>query len=228
MRRDLISLTLGEYRRTLTEIAELKKQVEWAGIINIVGVSLRCLLRTTPQELSKLTETGLLAQLVKQGSTFWVPYKKMMLVALLKETGDYAMKKDRPRAACGWYLKALHFLLDSLAHDEIHEEFSDVVPSVEVLLSALGEFPLPVRTRLLLMREYERRGCFGRVRDEFNAALEKSPNNSKLLEFGIAFFERLSHESDATLASCGVPRAEIDAILRVASAKVRNSPSGSR
>ena len=159
-----------------------------------------------------LTETGLLARLVSTGPAIWLPYKLMMLIALLKETGDYATIKKPPQGGFGWYLKALHLLLDALAYGEVPQD-SEILPKFEVLLHAMAESPLPVRTRLLLMREYERIGQFGRVRDQFLAALEKSPKNPKLLNFGIAFFERLSGESDGTLAAADLPRSEMEVII---------------
>ena len=63
------------------------------------------------------------------------------------------------------------------------------------------------------MREYERRGCFDQVRDEFQAALRRAPKNQKLLNFGIAFFKRLGGESDATLAACKLRRAELEGFI---------------
>jgi uncharacterized protein HemY len=82
-----------------------------------------------------------------------------------------------------------------------------------VLLTALSDSPLPVRTRLLLMREYERRGQFAQAREELKAALEKAPKSSTLLNLGIAFFERLNGENDATLVGGGLPRSELQAIM---------------
>jgi hypothetical protein len=191
---------MNEFARTLAEIADLKKEEKWEEVIKIVGVNLNRLVRTSPQEFRRLTETGLLARLVSDGPTIWVPYKLMMLIALLKETGDYATIRKPPRGGLGWYLKALHLLLDALARGEIRQEI-EFVPKIDVLLSAMAGSSLPVGTRLLLMREYERLGHFERVKDEFVAALEKAPKNPDLLNYGIAFFERLSCESDGPVGN---------------------------
>lgn len=214
MRRDYISVKMDEFALTLAEIAALKQEGKWDQTINVIGENLHRLLGIGPKEFRKLTETGLLAQLIKNGSapTVWVPYKKIILIALLKETGDYATMKAPPRGGRGWYLKALHLLLDALAHDELRGQ-SELVPQVEVLLTALSDSPLPVRTRLLLMREYERRGQFAQAREELKAALEKAPKSSTLLNLGIAFFERLNGENDATLVGGGLPRSELQAIM---------------
>jgi len=197
--------------QTLGDIAALKKEARWREIETAIGRSLRRFVSVSPKEFARLTETGMLAELAKHGPTIWVPYKRIMVIALLKEAGDCAATK-RPGGGYGWYLKALHLLLDALARDELWK-YSRLVPEVESLVACLEGSSLPVRTRVLLMREYERQGQFGKVRCEFVAAIEKSPKNRKLLDFGTAFFERLGRESDATLVAAGLPRCEVNAVL---------------
>jgi tetratricopeptide (TPR) repeat protein len=216
MRRDYILLKMDEFARTMANITELKKEGKWDQAINIIGENLYRLLGMSsrdPREISKLTETGLLAQLIKNApaSTVWVPYNKIMLIALLKEAGDYTTNKFPPRGGRGWYLKALHLLLDALAHDELRGQAA-LVPQLEVFLTALSGSPLPVRTRLLLMREYERRGQFSHAKGELKAALEMAPKSLTLLKFGIALCERLDSENDASLVGGGMPRSELQAL----------------
>ncbi|HWY29757.1 MAG TPA: hypothetical protein VNX46_03320, partial [Candidatus Acidoferrum sp.] len=92
---------MDEFARTMANITELKKEGKWDQAINIIGENLYRLLGMSsrdPREISKLTETGLLAQLIKNApaSTVWVPYNKIMLIALLKEAGDYTTNKFPP------------------------------------------------------------------------------------------------------------------------------------
>ena len=114
MRQDFVSLKLDELSLMLANIAELKQQDRWDEIIKILGANLKKILKTNLKEVRNLTETGMFAQLVKDEPTCFVPYKKMMLIALLKETGNFAMHKGHPNSARAWYLKGLHFLLDCL------------------------------------------------------------------------------------------------------------------
>jgi hypothetical protein len=219
MSQDVISQAMENFAGTLTYIAQLKESGRSDDVPKIIGVNLNRLLRVSPKEFCKLTETGLLAQLLRNGSATWVPYKIIMLIRLLKELGDYATMEDPLRGGYGWYLKSLHLLLDALYHDEVCG-FSRFLPEVEDLLLALGDVPLPVRTRLLLIREYERRGSFGRVWYQFQAALGKAPDNPRLIKFGIALLERLSRHSDAALAEAGFTRAQISvALAQLATAK---------
>jgi hypothetical protein len=197
----------------LTHVEELKKAGEWDAVIRIVGINLNRLLRVTPKEFRSLTEIGFLAQLAEGRPTgpVWMPYKKMMLIALLKYTGDIATAKGTEKDGFTWYLKALHLLLDVLAKDELME--SVWAPSLEELLAALEPFSLPLETRLLLMKEFEREGEFGKVRDQYEAALKESPENSRIQEIGQITFERIAQQNDATLKRAGLPRAKIDELL---------------
>jgi hypothetical protein len=214
MRQDLILRTIDKFASTLAHVEELKKDAQWDELIKYIGININHLLRISPDEFRKLTETGLVAQLIKnESTTTWVPYKKIFLIALLKELGDYATFRDPPRGGRGWYLKALHLLLDAYPRDEMQNECLKLAPKVEVLLSALEGSALPSRTRMLLIRHYEQKGEFMRAKQECLLVLEKVHNNLKLINFCIAFTERISHENDLTLAASGVKRVELDALM---------------
>jgi hypothetical protein len=66
---------------------------------------------------------------------------------------------------------------------------------------------------MLLIRHYEQTGEFLRAKRECLLVLEKVHNNIKLINFCIAFTERISHENDQTLEASGVTRIELDALL---------------
>jgi hypothetical protein len=63
------------------------------------------------------------------------------------------------------------------------------------------------------MQHYEVTGEFGKAEDCLFAMLEAEPGNAALVEFGIDFCERLRGQSDASLASGNLPRAELEAGL---------------
>jgi hypothetical protein len=220
MRQDLILRTIDKFASTLAHVEELKKDGQWDELIKYLGKKLDQLLRIGPDEFRKLTETGLVAQLIKnEPTTTWVPYKKIYLIALLKELGDYATFRDPPRGGRGWYFKALHLLLDAFPRDEMQNECLKLAPRVEVLLNALEVSTLPSRTRMLLIRHYEQTGELMRAKQECVLVLEKVHNNLKLINFCIAFTERISHENDQTLAASGVTRFELNALLADLKAK---------
>jgi hypothetical protein len=106
------------------------------------------------------------------------------------------------------YLKALHLLLETLAQGEVFE-CPDFVPKVEMLKEALQGTPLPVRTHAMLMQHYERTGEFSKAEDALFAMLDAEPDNTALIEFAIAFYERLLAQSDSALAAASLPRVEV-------------------
>jgi hypothetical protein len=159
MDSDPVSIIMDEFAGFLAAIAKLKEAQRWEEVISLVGIRLGRLMGVNRSEFRKLTETGLFAQLVRNGpmATVWVPYKQIMLIALLKEAGDYASIRFPPDGGYGWYLRGLNLLLDALAHEEM-QLYSHLAPTVEVMVTSLGDAPLPKATLTRLIREYKRRG----------------------------------------------------------------------
>jgi hypothetical protein len=83
-----------------------------------------------------------------------------------------------------------------------------------MLVAALQTAPLPVRTQAGLMQHFERTGEFARAEDAFFTTLDSEPDNMALVEFGIAFYQRLLTQSDAALVEGKLPRAEVEEGLR--------------
>ena len=63
------------------------------------------------------------------------------------------------------------------------------------------------------MQYYEYLGEFGRAEDALFAMLEQEPANPALIDFGLAFYERLRRQTDASLEAGNLPRAEVEAGL---------------
>src|SRR5206468_3589032 len=80
-------------------------------------------------------------------------------------------------------------------------EFPEFVPKVELLVAALGGADLPVRTHALLMQHYERTGAFAKAEDALFAMLDAEPDNAALVEFGLAFYQRVLAQSDTALSA---------------------------
>jgi hypothetical protein len=220
---DFVTERLFEFSTFLATVGELKNEGQWEKVIATVGGELRRLLRTNLREIGSITETGLAALLVKQGPTYWVPYKKLMLIALLKETADYTKSKGFPGTACAWNLMALHFLLEVRANNEVIAEYSHLLPTVHELVTSLRGFVIPVRTRLMLMRDYERDGEFSHAEDELFAAIDQNPSNINLLKAGLAFYERLQMKDEQVVVMGGLSREEIEKELAWLSRKVRKN-----
>ena len=63
------------------------------------------------------------------------------------------------------------------------------------------------------MQHYERTGSFAKAEDAFFELLDVERGNSGVIEFGIAFYERLKNQTDDALAAGDLPRAEVEAGL---------------
>ena len=90
----------------------------------------------------------------------------------------------------------------------------EFVPRVEAILASLSESPLPPRTHALLMRHYEQTGQFAKAEDALFSILEAAPGDAAVIDFGLAFYDRILRQSDAMLTAGNLPRAEAEQGLR--------------
>jgi hypothetical protein len=159
-----------------------------------------------------MSETELLAKLIQGEPTQVVHHKALLLTTLLREAGDLAVAQDRPADGRTCYLKGLNLLLETLARAD-DWELPDFVPKVEVFLGALEDAALPLETQARLMQHYERVGAFGKAEDALHAMLEANPNEPRLLDFGVAFYQRLRSQPETSLTAGNLPRSELEAGL---------------
>jgi hypothetical protein len=137
-----------KFASAIASISDLKKQERWSEVESAIAKNLYRLLGVKIDELLKLTETQLLALVVSRGPTSWQPYRQIMLVALLKEAGDFATAKYPPNGGRGWHIRALHLLCDIISHEKV-TEWPGTVPKIEELLNALDGTRLPIPTWLV-------------------------------------------------------------------------------
>jgi tetratricopeptide (TPR) repeat protein len=200
---------IEEFAEALARIRSLKKGRRWAEASGDLDAEFRKLVGAGAMAVARLSETDLLARLMQDGPTHLVRDKTLILAALLTEAGDVAAAENRETESREYYLKALHLLLDVLARDEVFE-CPAFVPRVEMLVAALRSTPLPIRTNARLMQHYERTGEFAKAEDALFAMLDAEPDNHAIVEFGIAFYQRLLAQSDAALNEANLPRAEVE------------------
>lgn len=196
----------------LSRLSALKKGQLWREAGATVDEEFQRLIGAGPEAISRFSEAELLAKLIQGEPTQVVHQKALMLTTLLKEAGDVATAEERAEESRAYYLKALYLLLDVLARGEV-AEFPEFVPRVEALVGALSDEPLPPQIQVVLMQHYERAGEFGKAEDALFGLFEAERENPNLLDFGIAFYERLKSQSDASLSAGNLPRAELEASL---------------
>ena len=212
MRRDYILRMIEEFFQLLSRLNAQKRGQLWQQAAGSIDAEFQRLVGAGAAAVVKLSETELLAKVIQGEPTQAVREKTLMVTTLLKEAGDVAAGQDRSEESRAYYLKGLDLLLGTLASGDllVCPEF---VPKVEVFLSALGDWPLPVPTQGLLMQHFERVGEFGRAEDALFAIRDAEPDNPVVAEFGSAFYRRLAGQSDAALAAGNLPRPELEAGL---------------
>src|SRR5436309_1899409 len=213
VRRDYILRMIEEFFQALSRIKTLKTAREWREADLAVDQEFQRLLAMDAQAVVQLSETELLARVVRGEPTMAVREKTLMIATLLKEAGDVWTERQRQDESRTCYLKGLHLLLDILGRGEVFE-YPEFVPKVEEFMIVLRDSPLPLETQVRLMQHYERNGDFAKAEDALFAMLDAEPEqHAPLLEFGISFYRRLEGQSDARLADGNLPRTEVEAGL---------------
>ncbi len=209
VRRDYILRMVEEFFQALTRLKSLKKTQQWQEADAAVDEEFQRLIGMDAQAVARISETELLARVVRGEPTLAVREKILMVATLLKEAGDVWAERDKQDESRICHLKGLHLLLDTLARGEVFE-CPEFVPKVEEFVMALQDSPLPLETQARLMQHYERTGEFGKAEDALFAMLEAEPGHLPLLELGISFYRRLAGQTDVLLADGNLPRAEVE------------------
>jgi len=209
IRRDYILRMIEEFMQALSRMRALKQGQRWAEAGAELDTEFKKLIGDNAQSITRQSETDLLARLLQSGPTHLVRDKTFILITLLTEAGDVASAEGREAESRECYFKALHLLLEILSRDEVFA-CPEFVPKVEMLIAALRGGAVPTRTHAMLMRHYERTGEFAKAEDALFAMLDAEPDNHAILEFSIAFYQRLLAHSDGTLEASGLPRAEVE------------------
>jgi len=212
IRRDYIIRMIEEFLQMLSRIKALKTEQVYDEADELVDRQFKQLVGSGTEAVARLSETELLALVIRGEPTQAVRVKTLILCALLKEAGDLAAATGSPERARAYYLKGLHLLLDTLAQGE-PSEHPDFVPKVEMFLVAIGDSPLPSATHARLMHHYERTGEFAKAEDSLFAIFDAESNRPELVDFGISFYERLRGKSDAALEEGNLPRTELEETL---------------
>jgi len=152
------------------------------------------------------------ARLMRGEATQVVRDKMLFLIRLFKEAGDAALAQDRLDEGHDLLLRGLELRVGTNWGEE-PSQHADFAPPVEAFTGALAGTPIPPRTQAMLMHHYERTGAFAKAEDALFGLLETASGNAEVLDWGIAFYERLRGRSDAALADGNLPRSELEAGL---------------
>ena len=209
IRRDYILRMVEQFMEVLSRIQRFKKEQRWDDAGTELDEEFKQLIKQEAADLNALSLTELLSRLIEGEPTQAVQMKTFMLASLLQEAGDLAIAQNRVELGRVHYLKGLHLLLHTLAAGYV-EDCPEFVPKVETFVTALRDFELPLETLAALMQHYERSGEFAKAEDALYNMLEQAGENPRILEFCIAFYERLLVQSDANLEVGNLPRSEVE------------------
>jgi Family of unknown function (DUF6483) len=212
IRRDYILRMIEAFFQALSKIKSLKGAQQWREADAGIDGEFQRLIGLDAHAVARMSETELLARIVRGEPTLAVREKTLIMATLLKEAGDVWTEQGHNDEGLTSYLKGLHLLLDTLDRGEVFE-CPQFVPKVEEFVVALGDSVLPLETQARLMQHYERTGEFAKAEDSLFAMLEVQPENAPLLELGISFYRRLESRNDARLNDGNLPRAEVEAGL---------------
>jgi hypothetical protein len=212
IRRDYLLRQIEQFVAALAKMAGLAKNEQWQEASTVAGSQFQQLIGMDAAELLRLSDTELLARLIQGEATLPVENKIFMLATLFKANADLVAAQGRLEESRPYYLKGLHLLLHTVAHDELAER-PDFVPTIEAFLVGLGDSPLPLNTSVILMRHYEQASEFAKAEDTLFTMLDSEPANVELLDFGIVFYQRLLGLSDDALAVGNLPCEEVKAGL---------------
>src|ERR1035438_4165378 len=95
IRRDYILRMIEEFIQALARINALKQGQHWREAAGVVDEEFQRLIGMGSQAVARLTETELLARLIRGEPTQAVREKTLVLTALLKEAGDVAATQER-------------------------------------------------------------------------------------------------------------------------------------
>ncbi len=212
LRRDYILRMIEEFVRVLSRIESYKREQRWDSARGEIESEFGKLLGVGSKEAASLTETEILARMVKGEPTQAIRDKSLMLASLFKEAGDVVTGEGRLEEARAHYLQGLHLLLSVLSRED-DVAFPEFMPRIEVFVIALQGEPLSRRTQAMLMQHYERIADFAKAEDLLHELIEADPGDPAALDFGIAFYERLVGHPDSLLEEGNLPRAEVEAGL---------------
>lgn len=211
IRRDYFLRMMEEIIQMMVLVDTFRKDGQWEEASKVIDKGFNQLVKGGTQAVLQLPETELLARLFDGKPTVDGHYKLSILVNLLKKAGDLAAEQNQLEQSLSYYFRGLSLLLGIYARKE-ESEYNYKVPKIEVeeFIAALQDAPLPVETLKLLMEHYEQTWKFDKAEDALFAMLDIEPNNSSIVEMGIAFYERLRKHNNATLKASNLPHLEVE------------------
>jgi hypothetical protein len=222
IRRDYLLRMIEQFLQAFSRIRGLKKDQQYSAAAGIIDEQTQKLAGVSMNSIAHLSDAELMAQLMKGEPTQIVPDKCGLLITLLNEHADVLEAENHLGEGQRCRTKALNLLLHLLARGDA-DEIPEFVPRIDGILAGLPPEAIPAQTQLALAHHYERVGAFAKAEDALFALLEGTAEDSGLIDFGIAFYQRLARQSDAALVQGNLPRGEVEAGLNELKARAHRN-----
>lgn len=183
----------GAYDQASLDIEQVCKQ--------FVGLKYDLIKDLTPEALIDLLKLGGELDLSKA----------IILAELLKEDGELCELQRHVHLAVRRYLSSLCLFIESF-HLRDKSGRDDADHKIQSLIQKLTAYKLPLFVQLKLIGYYEAAGRFSKAEDVLFEALESGEPD--ILQYGIAFYERLLEKPDDVLERGNLPRHEVEEGLR--------------
>ncbi len=213
---------IRDFVNAMVLLARLKKERRPDEARQLIRKTWEDLFGLPAETIDSLSEQTLMA-MVKNKTILNVD-TCVMVARLYKETGDIAALDHRPDESYRNLIKSLNVYLDiaidpSVTEETFHLQTDGMQEEVEGLINPhrdiedlsrdLSHLYLPVETRRLLFRYYEKYGFYGRAEDVLFDLLEHERSDD-IVEDGLHFYRRLLNLQDDLLSSGNLPRSEVE------------------
>ncbi len=212
IQRDYLMRMVQDFVKMLLALLEFKKVGNWKEVEANLDRAAQILFQKKRTDLEGLDDEALKRVLLQSGATHEYRLRAQVLTRLLAESAELASAQGDIERGRSLNLKALNLLLDVLLRCEDVERL-DFTPSVEGVVDALGETPLPSATVLGLMNHYENQGEFAKAEDQLYLICESGQMGAGVQGLGESFYQRLLDQPDWLLLEGGLPRDEVEAGL---------------
>src|SRR5215468_6688993 len=111
IRRDYLLRMIEEFVQLLARLKSLKQEQRWEEAGLTLDEQFNRLVGADAHAVVQLSETELLAKLIRGEPTVAVKDRALILASLLKEAGDVATGQEKFEESRTYYLKGLHLSL---------------------------------------------------------------------------------------------------------------------
>lgn len=208
---DFIVRQIALFIQILTAILGLAKKGQHRLALSAINEAYHQHFGLSATLVERLTESGLIEMLTLGEDDAAGRNRVVFVAALLRETGAIRMKQGREAEGYQAYLKALNLRLEVALGPlgRVEGPLPEFAAPIEALADALDDYSLPTSTTAAIFQYHKSVGDFARAETYLLDLLEADPGNQSLIEGGLAFYQGLLGEPDASLQAGGMSRSEV-------------------